>query len=680
MFFNKTRATLVLIYVFLGKFVSAQNVNITKLSLVEILNDQESLNQNKGCFSISSSSICTNEFGRMSLPIIEFNGRTIDDAEQFDLALLSYFGSVAYSSYLERTFGCKNVTNKSLQDYTDLTSARNAFVCRSLYDSLGAQICKENGNNILNICRDSCIEYSDSWLNLIQSVGECANKTIVDKKIEEFKLLCSSTPYNGETDTGCIKVLSMKATLDCSLKTANTKSFCKFCTKNPENPCCTKEDIQQKCVLNELLQTSKFSKNAVIALWVMFGLLILALLALIMLARRRYGSYPKNKNLDESFNNLGTSFTESKGTTKTSIVPLKLTAFESLATIDSNFLDEKNKVGLLGNTPKITEQKVETNSSSTTQNLNSNANTNVSSDTKNPSTFSKFYLKQTHRSSDINFASIMKSVHPKNVLSNKESSNIHNITIKSAPTAENKHKHTSMLYPRDKHSSVNKLSTNQIDEDATADYNNIAKQITESAQQYEHKVKNSGLINSPFNEYSDPIPTNLTDNTDSKLQRKSNFIQNQFSLSSPTTAPKKISISSKLDQDRPFLTTRVQSAQNSPMFTDIRNQYLIALDNVSSSQTNSSKSEKTNSVSTASQVSSYISSSFHQYENKYMRALYNYIPQEYDELTLSPDQFVKVVKVFSDGWALVEICDSSKVGVVPLVCLDENQIYDHPLI
>ncbi|KAJ2161663.1 hypothetical protein GGF46_001256 [Coemansia sp. RSA 552] len=47
-----------------------------------------------------------------------------------------------------------------------------------------------------------------------------------------------------------------------------------------------------------------------------------------------------------------------------------------------------------------------------------------------------------------------------------------------------------------------------------------------------------------------------------------------------------------------------------------------------------------------------------------------YSPAESDELSITPGEKVRVLRVFSDGWAFVERAEDSEVGAIPVVCLD----------
>ncbi|KAJ2122068.1 hypothetical protein IW147_003767 [Coemansia sp. RSA 720] len=52
--------------------------------------------------------------------------------------------------------------------------------------------------------------------------------------------------------------------------------------------------------------------------------------------------------------------------------------------------------------------------------------------------------------------------------------------------------------------------------------------------------------------------------------------------------------------------------------------------------------------------------------------LYPYSPVESDELAITPGEKIRVLRVFSDGWAFVQRVDDGKIGAIPAVCLDAS--------
>ncbi|KAJ2730103.1 hypothetical protein H4S00_000156 [Coemansia sp. D1744] len=52
--------------------------------------------------------------------------------------------------------------------------------------------------------------------------------------------------------------------------------------------------------------------------------------------------------------------------------------------------------------------------------------------------------------------------------------------------------------------------------------------------------------------------------------------------------------------------------------------------------------------------------------------LYPYSPVESDELAITPGEKIRVLRVFSDGWAFVQRVDDGKIGAIPAVCLDST--------
>ncbi|OMH85051.1 hypothetical protein AX774_g1411 [Zancudomyces culisetae] len=62
-------------------------------------------------------------------------------------------------------------------------------------------------------------------------------------------------------------------------------------------------------------------------------------------------------------------------------------------------------------------------------------------------------------------------------------------------------------------------------------------------------------------------------------------------------------------------------------------------------------------------------SSFHKDETLY-DVVYDYTPNEYDELELKVGDRLRIIKVFSDGWALVKHHAQKNIGIVPMVCID----------
>ncbi|KAJ2345533.1 hypothetical protein GGF43_005195 [Coemansia sp. RSA 2618] len=52
--------------------------------------------------------------------------------------------------------------------------------------------------------------------------------------------------------------------------------------------------------------------------------------------------------------------------------------------------------------------------------------------------------------------------------------------------------------------------------------------------------------------------------------------------------------------------------------------------------------------------------------------LYPYSPIESDELAITPGEKIRILRVFSDGWAFVQRVADSKIGAIPAVCLDSS--------
>ncbi|OLY79333.1 hypothetical protein AYI68_g6602 [Smittium mucronatum] len=166
------------------------------------------------------------------------------------------------------------------------------------------------------------------------------------------------------------------------------------------------------------------------------------------------------------------------------------------------------------------------------------------------------------------------------------------------------------------------------------------------------------------------------------LKRKSNMrssvpnldaAERQVPMKSPLSNP--TFTRSDLSGPVPVLGSRVQSAHNSPVFVDLRNKYLDSMaksTDIKQAIINElEKFESDSSHESGADSPVYIEN--RSLENTAMTALYPYSPKEYDELSLKVGDEVQVIKVFSDGWALVEHKNSGRAGVIPIVCIYSNE-------
>ncbi|PVV03076.1 hypothetical protein BB560_002441 [Smittium megazygosporum] len=609
------KAFIFYVFAFLSFSVAKNTTESNSDSVLSAFEDSTFVNSNNDCFSLKGSAICKNEFSSLRLPVISFRGNTINSSKAFDTELIDFFLSDQYKKQLETTFRCSGLGNDIP---TNLEQARNAFVCRKLYSTLGAQKCSNN-STVGDVCRSSCLSYVSSWKKYISSYGICNNLTETNQSLDRFELICTSELYNKDTSSNCVEVKQLPSS--CDEKIGNPKTACAFCKSNPQDPCCMESGLTNTCVLKDLLKGKRQSEVSMIALFVILGLLLVLFIILVYLAKKRFSS-SKNNPKNDSFNNM--NFSVSKKS--------------------MNHLLESNTVN--GETSRTIENDINLKTQAATNAEDSNQIKAANQDIEGSNTFGLLQIEHNQRASEINIESILKGSKATDLFSD-ENNVAHSNTTKSAPNASD---------PLSQ-----KLKPSDFDR-----ANTFSPRVSKIVDTDTQDLLNKSISN--------------TLKKSIELTRKSNFVENKSNTYTPIEEKNETGDDKSSMLEHPFLTTRVQSAQSSPLFAELRDRYLSSKskpDHIEIVPVRKSISLK--SISQESHVSSYISDKYEFLEGKYLCSVYSYYPKEYDELELNPGDIVRIIKVFSDGWALVELAKGLKVGAVPLVCLDEKNILsDYP--
>ncbi|PVZ98149.1 hypothetical protein BB558_005870 [Smittium angustum] len=351
---KRTLITSILILILFYKFTNSQDSNIPDLSnLIEMLGGKNGTASNSTisgnqCFSLENSKICGEYFKTQSLPIINSK---IDSVDEFDSMMIKYFNSNMDKDGLKSSFGCNNL------DYVEAPRLRIPFICRGLLETSAAKECnKDNENKIQPICRNTCLEYVDNWEKSIVNYGNCPDIATVRRKVKDFMLVCSTFPFNGDNNSGCLSFSNI-VIQDCDKKLGSIPNVCKYCSKSPSDPCCNSSNIKISCMTQELNRSNKTAiANLVLQAAILALLVLLAILyAIIQKKRRKKDSLIKSIQFkgdnDQVFSK---SFNDSKLTTSVISLPTNSETFiiaekmkhkkqdpKTLSTITNNGLNTK---------------------------------------------------------------------------------------------------------------------------------------------------------------------------------------------------------------------------------------------------------------------------------------------------------------------------------------------------
>ncbi|OMH79191.1 hypothetical protein AX774_g7408, partial [Zancudomyces culisetae] len=227
-------------------------------------------NVSQKCFPLSNSKFCGASFGNFYFPINNIRENSIRNSNEFDGVFLQYFNSTAERENLQSAFGCKDIYG------FETVSGRTDVICRGLLDTSAAREC--------------------AWTKILANSNSCKNNSNMIGGLESTQKTCSSSPYNGESDS-CLSLRITDAS-PCDGKYSNEEELCKTCNSNPTDTCCIWAFTTGKCSIPSK-SGSEVIKNIVIS--ILATMLVVAMLVFGCMMKKQRALRNLNRKLEENY-------------------------------------------------------------------------------------------------------------------------------------------------------------------------------------------------------------------------------------------------------------------------------------------------------------------------------------------------------------------------------------------
>ncbi|OMJ24538.1 hypothetical protein AYI69_g4592 [Smittium culicis] len=600
--------------------IISQNSNIPDISfLLSAFNSDDTtfVSNSESCYPLSGSKVCGQFFGSYYLPKVNTQQLMINNVTDLDTFMIQYFGSRLDNKNLQDTFGC------SQMEEVGSPKLRTQFVCRGLLSSQASSLCNrdiaqknisgndDDGKTQPNIIPPIC---RSNCLGYLDSWSSMISNNAVCSNVTDLMTKISDLKLICTSDPfngDGVNCLDFRSYINsaCRFKSAEEKGACGHCVKNPNDQCCKEFDILNSCLKKSVSRSKVISIVSMCVAVVALILLIASVLMLFM----RVGI----KNLFKRSGSQGFANTSDKE-------PNILNSFKH------------SKVAASGESDKSGTNSITFDTNNANRKLggnNSDKNNRNSTNILNNEPHRNSYDLSKSLTNDSNiFPSSLKSLN----LSNIQKIDIPNETKKFPQLSKTK------KAPKSNMDTVSNIKQTRLQNLKTL-----------------RRKSNLAIRNSVPNLDSGSKPVIKADqlfkspNSNPSLARST--------LSDPTALP---------------LGSRVQSAHNSPIFVDLRNKYLQSMsksEDIKQAIVEEIEKFETASSTDDSGAESLIYCENKDLENKTLNVIYPYAPKEYDELELLSGDSVKVIKVFSDGWALVEHLVNGRAGVIPIVCISPSK-------
>ncbi|OMJ20320.1 hypothetical protein AYI70_g4181 [Smittium culicis] len=611
-----------------GKFfitaaIVSQNSNIPDISfLLSAFNSDDTsfVSNSESCFPLSGSKVCGQFFGSYYLPKVNTQQLTINNVTDLDTFMIQYFGSRLDNKNLQDTFGCSQMEN------VGSPKLRTQFVCRGLLSSQASNLCNKDiaQKNISGYGVDGTSKGSQSnnipsicrsnCLGYLDSWSSMISNDAVCSNVTDLVSRISDLKLICTSDPfngDGANCLDFRSYINsaCRFKSAEEKGACGHCTKNPNDQCCKEYDILNSCLKKSVSRSKVIS---IVSICVAVVALILLIASVFMLFMRVGIRNLFKRNRSEGFENNNKK------------EPNDLNQFNSSKIVSSGESDKSGTNSITFDTNNVNRKLGDNNSNKN----NKNSKYVLSNEPHRNS----YDLSKSLTNDSSNYPSRLKSSNS----SNNQKNDISNDTKKFPQLSKSKKASKSNMdtVSNIKQTRLQNLKTlrrksNLAIRNSVPNLDSGSKPITKANQLFKSPISNPSLVRS--------------------------------TLSDPTALP---------------LGSRVQSAHNSPIFVDLRNKYLQSMsksEDIKQAIVEEIEKFETASSTDDSGAESLIYCENKELENKTLNVIYPYAPKEYDELELVSGDSVKVIKVFSDGWALVEHLVNGRAGVIPIVCISPSK-------